>query len=207
MSMSAQGPPVAGTAEQQKLQRIEQRINRSLRALCRQGSVVAGWRTVDGRRLGPYWSLRYREAGRQRSVYLGRSAALAAAVRRRLHKLQQPRKQSLQLARLRAAVRASFRRHLAVWKQDLEAWGLKLHGLEIRGWRSFRPPIQEASPGFGQQNSISPDSDVGCGRCSERSAAIAARHFMRNGNVSEKKNLLRPASTGSAVDRSAIPGC
>jgi len=205
MSMRAQDPQVAAAVDQQKLQRIVQRMNRLLRALCRQGSVVAGWRTVDGRRLGPYWS-RYREAGRQRSVYLGRSAALAAAVRRRLHKLQQPRKQSLQLARLRAAVRASFRRHLAVWKQDLAAWGVKLHGLEIRGWRSFRQPIQEATSGFGQQNSIFPDSDVGCGRCSERSTAIAARQFRRNGNVSEKKNLLRPASTGSAVDRSAIPG-
>jgi hypothetical protein len=137
--------------------------------------------------------LRFREAGRQRSVYLGRSAALVSIVQRRL---QQLRKQSLQLALLRAAVKASFRRKFSVWKQDLAAWGLQLHGLEIRGWRNFRPPIQEALPVFGQQNSISPDSNVG----------YSGRGKRRTG-VYVKKSLLRLASTGAMGGRSAAGGC
>ncbi|MHB1034349.1 MAG: hypothetical protein ACYC0Y_06855, partial [Pirellulales bacterium] len=40
----------------------------------RQGSVVATWRTRGGARFGPYYQLAYREAGRQRAIYLGRSA-------------------------------------------------------------------------------------------------------------------------------------
>ncbi|MHB1038659.1 MAG: hypothetical protein ACYC0Y_28885, partial [Pirellulales bacterium] len=47
----------------------------------RQGFVVATWRTRGGARFGPYYQLAYREAGRQRAIYLGRSAELADQVR------------------------------------------------------------------------------------------------------------------------------
>ena len=41
-----------------------------------QGAVVASWQTYRGRRLGPYYWLAFRDSGRQRSIYLGRSLAV-----------------------------------------------------------------------------------------------------------------------------------
>lgn len=76
--------------------------------LARQGAVVASWRVWQGRRLGPYFRLAYREAGRQRSIYLGRSEELAGRVRRLLEQLRDPPQQRRQCRQLIAAVRRAF---------------------------------------------------------------------------------------------------
>ena len=53
------------------------------RLLATQGTVTASWREYQGRRLGPFYRLAYREGNRQRSVYLGimRSARLCSVAR------------------------------------------------------------------------------------------------------------------------------
>jgi len=52
------------------------------------GSVVASYRSKNGRRCGPYYRLAYRADRRQRSLYLGTSEELAAQVRSLLAELQ-----------------------------------------------------------------------------------------------------------------------
>ncbi len=89
---------------------VDQRLAAAVRLIAarrdlfaHQGAVVETYRRRrDGRR-GPYYSLRYREAGRQCSLYLGASAATAVDIRRQLAELQSPRiahKQHVQLKRL-----------------------------------------------------------------------------------------------------------
>ncbi len=101
----------------------------------RQGSVVAGWRTYRGRRLGPFFTLRYRKGGRQAALYLGRSGSLAAQVRELLAEVQRPRL----LRRCIQQARAEVRRCKRAWQEDLAAVGLSLKGCEVRGWRGLSP--------------------------------------------------------------------
>ena len=103
-----------------------------------QGHVAAGYRTRNGRKLGPYYRLAYRENGRQHSIYLGRPGELVDRVRRRLGELQRQRIQFRALRSMERQVRASLRvekRHLA---SLLRPYGLRMKGMEIRGWR-FSP--------------------------------------------------------------------
>ncbi|MCY2994865.1 MAG: hypothetical protein NTY19_44440 [Planctomycetota bacterium] len=99
-------------------------------AFRRQGSVVPSWRTYRGRRLGPFFSLRFRLQGRQSAIYLGRSAGLAERVKALLDEVHRERK----FARLKRRARAEFRELKRRWKQELAATGLELRGFEIRGW-------------------------------------------------------------------------
>ena len=103
----------------------------------RQGTLVAGWREYRGRRLGPYYRLAYREAGRQRSLYVGRSQGLIGLVRRLLERLQRPFRQSRLLGDLKVRARAALRGHKAVLRRHLAQWGIHLKGFEFRGLRRF----------------------------------------------------------------------
>ncbi|MHB1037654.1 MAG: hypothetical protein ACYC35_24340 [Pirellulales bacterium] len=94
----------------------------------RQGSVVATWRTRGGRRCGPYYRLAYREAGRQKSLYLGPSASLADQVRGLLAELQQPLRYGRLLDRLAAQARASLRQANAELNRVLGSIGYYLKG-------------------------------------------------------------------------------
>jgi hypothetical protein len=109
----------------------------------RQGAVVAGLREYQGCMLGPYHRLVYRDGGRQRSLYLGRSAELADAVGALLRHLQAPRQRRRTWARMRAQARAALRAQKGRWQEDLARWGLRAQGYEVRGWRS-RPARDEA---------------------------------------------------------------
>jgi hypothetical protein len=100
-----------------------------------QGFVAATWRTYRGRRLGPYFRVSYRESGRQRSIYLGRSEELADRVRRLLADVQRRRRKRRLFAKLEAEVRASLRRHKARFKEYLAQWDIRLKGWEFRGAR------------------------------------------------------------------------
>ena len=99
----------------------------------RQGAVVATWRWCKGRRLGPYWRLAYREAGRQCSVYLGRMGEGVQRVRQALARRQGFRRWRRTYRRLRRQVKASLRAHLAEFDRQLHALGLWRKGLEVRG--------------------------------------------------------------------------
>ncbi|MHB1038676.1 MAG: hypothetical protein ACYC0Y_28975 [Pirellulales bacterium] len=94
----------------------------------RQGSVVATWRTRGGVRFGPYYQLAYREAGRQKSLYLGPSAPLAEQVRGLLAELQQPLRYGRLLDRLAAQARASLRQANAELNRVLGTFGFYLKG-------------------------------------------------------------------------------
>jgi hypothetical protein len=102
----------------------------------RLGSVVATWRRRAGKTFGPYYSLIYREDGRQRSVYLGRMGAVVQEVRQALSTLQQSIRQLRLVDRLRRQARASLRIHKFRVHALLRPFGLRLKGFEVRGWRT-----------------------------------------------------------------------
>lgn len=101
-----------------------------------QGSIVASWRTYRGRRLGPYYRLAYREAGRQCSLYLGRSLELLESVRQTLASFQRSLRERQVFRRLRSAARKALRTSKARLRQQLAAVGIRLKGLEFRGVRA-----------------------------------------------------------------------
>ncbi|MHB1038535.1 MAG: hypothetical protein ACYC35_29725 [Pirellulales bacterium] len=113
----------------------------------RQGSVVATWRTRCGRRCGPYYRLAYREAGRQKSLYLGPSAPLADQVRGLLAELQQPLRYGRLLDRLAAQARASLRRANAELNRVLGTFGFYLKGRHefrrLRGAGAVASPARQ----------------------------------------------------------------
>jgi hypothetical protein len=111
----------------------------------RQGVVVAGWRTYRGRKLGPYYRLAFRRDARQCSVYLGRCRELADRVRAALKRLREPLRRARQIARMRAAVKASLRREKLRLEGQLRKFGLYLKGFETRGWRTADPAMAAAA--------------------------------------------------------------
>ena len=102
----------------------------------RRGSVVASWRTYRGRRLGPYFRLTYREAGRQCSVYLGRAGRVVETVRERLAELQGPLKRSRIYRQARAEIKAALGPVKRELDRRLRRVGLYMKGFEVRGWRT-----------------------------------------------------------------------
>lgn len=135
------------TSVDQRLAAARQLLAARPELFARQGAVIAAWRTRAGRRVGPYYALRYRDAGRQQSLYLGASPELADRVRRLLDEAQQPRRERLSLRRARAAVRASLRRHKHKWRRDLERLGLTLKGFEIRRFPGSVPHFSPLKTG------------------------------------------------------------
>jgi hypothetical protein len=126
-----------------KLNRITQLLAERPDLFARQASVVSTWRTVSDRPLGPYYSLRYRDGRRQRSVYLGTSNDFAEEVRGLIATAKRARREQLALRRMRSAVKASLRDHMRDVRCQLEQLGLTLKGFEVRGWR--RVPFDEES--------------------------------------------------------------
>ena len=100
--------------------------------------MVATWQRWKGRKLGPYYRLSYREAGRQRSVYLGRSGPLAEQVREALAALQRGVRRSRAYERVRREIRGGLRAHKALLDAALRGLGLHLQGYSVRGWRTSR---------------------------------------------------------------------
>lgn len=98
----------------------------------RQGSVVATKRTYGGRSLGPFYSLRFRDEGRQRAVYLGRSQVLAGRVESLLSEARTGLRERRLVERLRRQARARLRQCKAMLQKDLAMLGLRLKGFEIR---------------------------------------------------------------------------
>ena len=57
--------------QQQRVDQVCELVRAQLGVFSRQGAIVATWREHQGRKLGPYYRLAWREEGRQRSRYLG----------------------------------------------------------------------------------------------------------------------------------------
>ena len=101
----------------------------------RQGTILVTWRHHQGRRLGPYYRLAYREGNEQRACYLGSSPQLAGQVRHALQALQEPRRRQRTWRVQWAKSRAALRRQKLQWAAELHKLGLSLKGYEIRGYR------------------------------------------------------------------------
>jgi hypothetical protein len=119
--------------------------------LTRQGSIVPTWRRVGGETYGPYYRLAYRDGRRQCSIYLGRDGPLVARARQALAALQNPLRRRRIDHRLHRHVRSAIRRNNARLNSLLRPLGLRLRGLQIRGWRTspLRPwlaPRSSAPP-------------------------------------------------------------
>ena len=129
-----------------RLDRVEAQLSAHPALFATQGAVLATWRTYRGRRLGPYFRVSWRERGRQRSIYLGRSEELASRVRRLLDDRHRPRREKRRFERLKAQVRASLRRCKARLKEELAMIGIHLKGFEFRG--AARALARRQPPGF-----------------------------------------------------------
>jgi hypothetical protein len=124
-------------------QRADQHVHPALALLAarpdvfaRQGSVVASWRRRGTRAYGPYYRLIYREASRQRSIYLGRAGGLVEEIRGRLRALQAPLRGRRVNKRAGRQAAALMRASKAQLNLQLRPWGLRLQGFEVRGWRT-----------------------------------------------------------------------
>ena len=124
--------------QQQKLQAIVQLIAAQANILGTQGAVVQTWRTYAGTRLGPYFSLIFRQEGRQRSLYLGADSKFADEVRELLEQVQGPLRERRAAKRRRASTERELRRCKSAWDAELHPYGLRLQGWEVRGWRTAR---------------------------------------------------------------------
>jgi hypothetical protein len=117
---------------------ILQKLTTIRHLLARQGSIVQSWRYKNGRKTGPYFRLAYRDEGRQRSIYLGKSPPILDQVRRLLEKFQKPTKIRQILHQAQKTLQPGFKNHQAQFRLELQKIGLELRGSVIRGWRRFR---------------------------------------------------------------------
>ena len=101
-------------------------------ALRRQGSIVAQ-RRGSGR---VYYCLRFRCAGRQRSVYLGCDRESVAQIEKGLAELQGDRGRRRRLSELERKIRHGLRTAMKRLEPYLESEGYHLHGLAVRRRRS-----------------------------------------------------------------------
>ena len=122
-----------------RLERIESFLQRHRALFATQGTVVATWRVYRNRRLGPYFQIVYRQAGRQRALYIGRSPDLADHFRRLLHQFQNTHRTRRLFKRLQTYARASLRHAKAQLKKLLAFRGIQMKGFEFRGVRRAMP--------------------------------------------------------------------
>jgi hypothetical protein len=127
----------------QKRGRIHQFLRDHADALSQQGSVQRSWRYYQGRRLGPFYRLAYREGGRQCSLYLGSDPTLAEEVLGVLEQMQAPRRHLLETERQLQKIKAQLKSHKRALDGELEQRGLHRKGNEIRGWRHLRQSRRE----------------------------------------------------------------
>lgn len=104
--------------------------------LAKSGSIVGSYRQHGNRRSGPYYRLTCRDAGRQRSVYLGVEASLVELVGERLAMLQRVIRHDRQIRAARKAVRRQSAAAKLLLDHELAIQGLVRKGSELRGWRT-----------------------------------------------------------------------
>lgn len=120
-----------------RFQKIAGRIMASAEQIARDGAVVASWRSYRGQKLGPYWRIAFRDRGRRKSIYLGRSEALVQQVRRLVDELKEPGRRRIALRRAEKQIGTGLRRQKALWERELRVRGLYTRGYAVRGMRRF----------------------------------------------------------------------
>jgi hypothetical protein len=126
-SQNVERPRFVPQLDAGRLHTVENFIRTNRRLFSTGGSVVAEWRSRDGRRFGPYFRLKYRQGNVQWSIYLGPSDELAEKVRRLLHVVQFHRT----CRRLSARIRASLRCEKKNLQDYLHACGYYMKGFEF----------------------------------------------------------------------------
>jgi hypothetical protein len=101
--------------------------------------VLPQWRGKPPARHGPYYCLRFRIAGRQHSIYLGRPGPLVEQVRALLLRLQTPVREDRAYQKYRQQLMTLVRSQKSVLNARLGSLGLRTKGFEIRGWRTSAP--------------------------------------------------------------------
>lgn len=119
----------------QRQARVERFFSDYAGPLRRQGAVVATYRSRDGLRSGPYYKLTCRIDKRQVAVYLGAADDFVSEVRNRLAQLQEEKQLNTRIRKLRNALRHDARVARRALDAELEQYGLRRQGNEIRGWR------------------------------------------------------------------------
>ena len=117
-----------------------------------QGSISPCWRRRGDKTYGPYYRLRYRDAGCPRSLYLGRAGPLVDRVRQVLHTLQEPLRRRRALNQLHRRVRGALRVDRRQVDARLRPLGLRLKGFEVRGWRTS--PLRTLARVAGERNRV-----------------------------------------------------
>jgi hypothetical protein len=107
----------------------------------RHGSITATWRRRGQKTFGPYYRLSYRDGPRQAAIYLGREGPLVALVRQRLERLRAPYRKARLFDQIERETRRALRDNNARLKVLLAPYGLRLKGMEVRGWRTRSFPI------------------------------------------------------------------
>jgi hypothetical protein len=118
----------------QKTRAVLELVEQRSAMFAKQGIVVESWRTYQGRQLGPYYRLAFREGKRQCSIYLGASKERARRVQTFLDRLQKRTKMTSVLNRARAGAMVELRAHKELLDEQLRERGLYLKGFEVRGW-------------------------------------------------------------------------
>jgi len=121
--------------QQRRFDQVCELVRAQLGLFSRQGAIVATWREHQGRRLGPYYRLAWREEGRQRSFYLGCSTWVVEKARELLARVQRELCQGRVLRRLERTARAAMRWSMGLLRKELGRLGLRLKGFEVRGGR------------------------------------------------------------------------
>lgn len=125
--------------DDQRWDQIRRFLEEHASLLSRQGSIIETWRFRNGRRLGPYFRLSFRDQRRQRSLYLGTDQAMISKVVQHLKALQSTVRLDRQLNRTRAALRRELTRAHQAVDAALQGTGLHRKGNEVRGWRCAVP--------------------------------------------------------------------
>jgi Protein of unknown function (DUF1678) len=103
-----------------------------LEALARQGFLEGAYRFRGGRRLGPYFRLRWRRGTQQKTLYIGKDLNLAGQVQNALEELQRPGQLIHQVQRLLKAARRRIKKVKAALEPRLAEHGQHFHGYTAR---------------------------------------------------------------------------
>jgi hypothetical protein len=129
----------------QKLAIVREFIEANKNLFVRHGTVIQDWRWHEGKKLGPYYILRFSVDKKPQSIYLGKSQELAEAVRQLLQKLRYHRKFWKTFDQLKREIRKGAIEARRAMREQVTSHGLDLKGHEIRGWTKGKHGTAEES--------------------------------------------------------------
>lgn len=113
---ASENMPISKSVDQKTLARFESlrtQILERKELIAQGGSLIETWRNHQGKRLGPYYQVAFRENRVLHTLYIGRDEQLATMVSALIDELKTPLREDRILRQLRAAAKAGLRRALA----------------------------------------------------------------------------------------------